>query len=405
MLRLLGIIGNLQRPTMEIDDLRSQVVQEIEDRRSELRDLSLKIHANPELGFQEVRAAGWLCDYLEQNGFQVERGFAELQTAFKASYGRVRPAIAFFAEYDALPELGHACGHNIIAAAAAGAGIAAKKTIDKLGGSVHVIGTPGEEVFGGKAIMVGKGAFDNLDVAMIVHPGSRDIATFEGLACISLEVEYFGKAAHAAARPDEGINALEALILAYNNVNSLRQHVRERSRIHGIITKGGDAPNIVPEHTSAVFLIRAGDMEYLEELRQKVLDCFVSGAVATGARLQHKWGDIIYTPLRSNPVLASLFRQNMDSLGRAMSISDPLSRFGSTDMGNVSQVVPSIHPLVAIVSPETSVHSPQFAEAARSDTGERALLDGAGAMALTLVDLLANPERMAEVKEAFLKQQ
>ena len=390
---------------MEADDLRSQVVQEIEARRSELRDLSLEIHASPELGFQEAKASGWLCDYLEQNGFQVERGFAGLQTAFKASYGTARPAIAFFAEYDALPELGHACGHNIIAAAAAGAGIAAKKTVDKLGGSVHVIGTPGEEVFGGKAIMIGKGAFDDLDVAMIIHPSSRDVATFEGLACISLEVEYFGKAVHAAARPEEGINALEALILAYNNVNSLRQHVRERSRIHGIITKGGDAPNIVPEYTSAVFLVRAGDMQYLEELQQKVLDCFVAAAVATGARLEYKWGNVAYTPLRSNPVLATLFCQNMESLGRAMGMSDPLSRLGSTDMGNVSQVVPSIHPLVAMVSPEISVHSPQFAEAARSETGERALLDGAGAMALTLVDLLASPEMMAEVKEAFLQQQ
>ena len=390
---------------MQVDDLKSQVVQEIEARRSELQDLSLKIHANPELGFQEAKAAGWLCDYLEHNDFQVERGFAELETAFKSSYGTARPAIAFLAEYDALPELGHACGHNIIAAAAAGAGVAAKKAIDKLGGSVHVIGTPGEEVFGGKAIMVAKGAFNDLDAAMLVHPGSRDVATFEGLACVSLEVEYFGKAAHAAARPDEGINALEALILAYNNVNSLRQHVRERSRIHGIITKGGDAPNIVPGYTSATFLVRAADIQYLEELRGKVLDCFVAAAVATGARLQHKWGDITYTPLLSNPVLARLFCQNMDSLGRAMSMSDPLSRFGSTDMGNVSQVVPSLHPLVAIVPPETSVHSPQFAEAACSETGDHALLDGASAMALTLVDLLANPEIMAEVKQAFLQQQ
>jgi amidohydrolase len=388
-----------------VDKLKAQVLQDIEGRRSELIDLSLRIHANPEHAFQEHKASGWLCEYLEHHGFKVERGLSRLTTAFKARYGKGKPAIAVLAEYDALPKLGHACGHNIIAAAAIGAGVASKIAVDELGGSVLVIGTPGEEVYGGKIIMLDNGAFSDVDAAMIIHPGSRDVATTEALACVSLDVDYLGKATHAAARPDEGINALEALILAFNNINSLRQHVKDKSRIHGIITRGGEAPNIVPEHTSATFLVRAADMQYLEELKTKVMDCFVASSVATGAKLEHKWGEVTYAPLRNNTMMAELFCQNMESAGRTMPMCDPCSHFGSTDMGNVSQAIPSIHPHVAIVSPEISVHSSQFAEAACSEAGHRGLLDGAKGMALTLIDLLADPEKMAQVKERFLQQQ
>ena len=386
---------------LEKRELKKQVLEEVEAHRAELIELSLRIHADPELSLEEVKASGWLAEYLEGGGFEVERGFCGLPTAFKASCGQGRPRIAFLAEYDALPKLGHACGHNIIAASAVGAGMAAKVAVEKLGGSVLVIGTPGEEFHGCKAIMVKREAFAEVDVAMMIHPGTRDIVSPLALACSSLEVEFFGKAAHAAAYPDEGINALEALLLAFNNINSLRQHIREGSRIHGIITEGGEAANIVPAHSEGVFLVRSEDEEYLAELKEKVLNCFMAASLASGARLEHKWGEVSYDPLRHNLALAKLFTQNMESLGRKVYPPDP-RRIGSTDMGNVSQVVPSLQPIVAIASPGVLEHTPEFATAAVSEAGHQGLVDGAKALALTGVDLLADQEAIARVKEDFL---
>ena len=386
---------------MDIERSKALVIGEIEARHHQLGELSQKIHSNPELGFQEVKAADWLTQYLEENGFSVERGICELPTAFRGSYGQGKPAMAILAEYDALPELGHACGHNLIAASAIGAGVAAKSAIDRFGGSIIVIGTPAEELYGGKAIMADRGAFDNLDIAMMVHPGTHNVATTEALACQALEVEFFGKAAHAASRPEAGINALEAMLQSFNAINSLRQHIKPKSRVHGIITDGGKAANVVPAHSAGVFLVRAEDDTYLNELKQKVLNCFIGVATASGARLEYRWGDISYAPLRNNLTLAQLFRQNMEILGRKMPLSDPSSSFGSTDFGNVSQLVPSIHPFVAIAPVEEGVHSAQFATAAISEAGIQGLLDAAKALAMTVVDLVANPEIVVKVKDEF----
>ncbi len=388
---------------MDIDGLKALVRAEVDARREELIDLSLRIHANPELGFEEYQAARWLTEYLEENGFDVEGGICQLPTAFWGSYGSGKPVIAILAEYDALPKLGHACGHNIIAASAVGAGIAAKAAVDELGGTVLVIGTPGEELYGGKAIMVERGAFSGVDAAMIVHPGVRDTVITQALACIMLEVEFFGKAVHAAAYPEQGINALEAMILSFNGINSLRQHIKEKARLHGIITDGGEAANIVPAHTAGRFLVRAEDVIYLDELKERVLNCFVAASVATGARLEHRWGDIQYAPLRTNLALAEVFARNMESLGRSVEPPDPTRGLGSTDMGNVSAVTPSIHPSVAIASREVLVHSVEFALAAASEAGHRGLLDGAKALAMTIVDLIGEPETMAKIREEFLK--
>jgi len=386
---------------LDTERLKASVIGEVDARRCQLCELSQKIHSNPELGFHEVKAADWLTQYLEENGFSVERGICELPTAFRGSYGQGKPAIAILAEYDALPDLGHACGHNIIAASAVGAGVASKSAIDRFGGSVIVIGTPAEELYGGKAIMADRGAFDNLDIAMMVHPGTHDAAITEALACQSLEVEFFGKAAHAASRPEAGINALEAMLQSFTAINSLRQHIEPKSRIHGIITDGGQVANVVPAHSAGDFLVRAADDTYLDELRQKVLNCFIGAATASGARLEYRWGDIRYAPLRNNLTLARLFRENMQSLGRKMQLSDPSKTFGSTDFGNVSQLVPGIHPSVAIAPTEVVVHSPQFASAAISEAGIQGLLDAAKALAVTVVDLLANPETVAKVKDEF----
>ncbi len=385
---------------MDVEKLKASVAGEIDAHRQQLSELSLKIYSNPELGFHEVKAADWLTSYLQENGFSIERGICGLPTAFEASYGKGNPAIAILAEYDALPDLGHACGHNLIGGCAVGAGVASKLAIDHFGGNVLVIGTPGEELYGGKIIMANRGAFNNLDIAMMIHPGTHDNATTHALALQTLDVEFFGKAAHAA-RPESGINALEAMLQSFAAINSLRQHIKSTARIHGIITDGGEAANIVPAHSAGNFMVRAEDDAYLDELKQKVLNCFIGASTASGARLEYKWGDVRYAPMRNNLLLARLFTRNMRTLGRRVALSNTSSSVISTDMGNVSQLVPSIHPFVAIAEKEISVHSHQFALAAASEAGIKGLLDAAKALAMTVVDLVANPETVIKVKAEF----
>ncbi len=386
---------------MKVTRSKDLIANIVETHRDQLSELSLKIHSNPELGFHEVKAADWLTQHLEENGFSIERGICQLPTSFRASYGKGRPAIAILAEYDALPDIGHACGHNIIATCAVGAGVASKLAIDQYGGCILVIGTPAEELYGGKIIMADRGAFNDLDMAMMVHPGTTDIATTEALACQTLNVEFFGKAAHAAANPEKGVNALEAMLQSFTAINSLRQHIRSTARIHGIITHGGEAANIVPAYSAGNFIVRAMDMNYLDELKEKVINCFTGAATATGAQLQYKWDEVCYAPLRNNLTLARLFVQNMESLGRKVTLTDPEHAFGSTDMGNVSQLVPSIHASVAIADSEVLVHSPEFALAAGSERGIKGILDAAKALAMTVFDLLASPEMLDKVREEF----
>ncbi len=387
---------------MTKEELKARVIRAVDDYREELIELSQKIHDNPELGFQEKKAAVWLTDFLAKKGFSFERGIGGLPTAFKAVYGNSSPLVALFAEYDALPVVGHGCGHNLIAAAAVGAGIAGKIAVDNCGGTVAVFGTPAEEILGGKVALLEAGVFDGVDIAMIAHPGVRNIVTAEWLACIGLEIEFFGKAAHAAAHPEQGINALEAMILAFNSVNSLRQHIKDRARIHGVITCGGEAANVVPSYSAARFLVRASDSSYLDEIEQKVINCFIGAAIATGARLEHRRGGESYAPMKNNLFLAQLFSRNLESLGRVIESFHPQFGVGSTDMGNVSQIVPAIHPSVAIAPPDTLLHSADFALAAASEAAHNGLLDMARALAMTIVDLLYDPLALARVKEEFI---
>jgi amidohydrolase len=386
---------------LEIEKLKLRVKDSVEVQRQQLIRLSLNIHDNPELGLREEKASAWVTSYLEDSGFHVERGIAGLATAFRAIYGQGSPRIALLAEYDALPKIGHGCGHNIIAASAVGAGVASKCTIDQLGGSVVVLGTPAEESIGGKIDMVKAGTFKEIDVAMIVHPGVRNMPTEGALACSILEVEFFGRAAHAAAQPHRGINALDAMILAFTSINSLRQHIRGEARIHGIITDGGEAPNIVPAHSAAVFFVRARDDDYLAELRDKVLNCFAGASIASGARLEYRWSDNTYSPMKNNMTLVELFKQNLESLGRQVEAFDTRFSLGSTDMGNVSQVVPSIHPTIAIAPPQILIHTPEFAAAAASEAGHEGLMDAAKAMAMTVVDILGQPGILDKIKQEF----
>lgn len=383
------------------NNLKSQVIKLVDSFSDDLAALSLKIHDNPELGFQEKKASGWLTAILKKHGFEIEKGVGGLSTAFKAKYGSGSPAIALFAEYDALPEIGHACGHNIIAVSAVGAAIASKCAVDSCGGTLMVVGTPAEELFGGKITMLKEGVFEGINLAMIVHPGVKNVVAIEALACISLTIEFFGKAAHAAAYPEQGINALEAMILSFNGLNSLRQHIKDGSRIHGVIVKGGEVANIVPAYTKAEVLVRAATLNYLDELKEKVLNCFIGASIATGARLEYQWDDVCYAPMNNNKTLAMLFAGNLEALGRKIEPFEIHLGFGSTDMGNVSQIVPSIHPEVAIAPVGTLLHSQDFARAAASSEAARGITDAAKAMAMTIVDVLTNKSIIKKIEAEF----
>ncbi|MDP2727607.1 MAG: M20 family metallopeptidase [Dehalococcoidia bacterium] len=381
--------------------LKEQAIGAVEELQGKLVELSHRIHANPEIGFQEHKAVAWITEMLEGAGFRIERGIGGIPTACLATWGEGHPAVAFLAEYDALPGIGHGCGHNIIAASAVGAALATKAALGEPRGTVALVGTPAEEAGGAKIPLARLGLFNQFDAVMMVHPGLRDSVETESLACVGLEVEFYGRAAHAAAEPEKGINALDALILSYNSINALRQHLRSDARIHGIITNGGDAPNVIPSHTTASFYVRARHEDYLEELKERVLMCFRGAAKATGAGLEHRWSDWRYASLKNNRPMVEAFSANMEALGRRPQPPDPAEGFGSTDTGNVSVVAPTIHPVLAIAHPNTLRHSPEFARAAVSPEGDKGLLDAAKAMAMTAIDIITDTNLARRIMEDF----
>jgi amidohydrolase len=383
------------------EELKARVCDYLDEMAPRLIQISHKIHANPEIAFEEHESMKLLADTAAAHGYGVERGVAGLDTAFIAESAMGEgPTIAFLAEYDALPGLGHACGHNIIGTAATGAALAMQAIREEIGGVVKLIGTPAEEGGGGKVIMAEYGVFEGLDAAMMVHPGTKAMTTRTTLAANRIKFEFFGKPAHAASRPFDGINALDAVIQTFNNINALRQHVKPKVRIHGIITHGGDAPNIVPEYTAAHFSVRAADSQYSFEVLDKVIACAEAGAKAAGAtmRCQHT---MHYAPRIANPTMARLFGNNVSSLGERVeepAVDEPM---GSSDMGNVSQIVPAIHPYVTIAEPGTGGHTAAFEVAAASEWGDRALLRSAKAMAMTAVELMTQPDLLAQAKAEF----
>jgi amidohydrolase len=391
----------------DVNGLKQRVITEVDVWRERLIHIAATIHANPEIAFEEFESAALLSRTLEENGFELESGVAGLETAFVATLpGRANaPRVAFLAEYDALPGLGHACGHNLMGTASVGAGLAVKAVLPELSGTIQVIGTPGEEGGGGKAIMVEGGVFEGVDAAMQVHPSNCNMTRRRSLASYKVQIEFFGLAAHAAARPDDGVNALDALILTYNGVNALRQHLRDDARIHGVITHGGQAPNIVPDYAAAKFYVRAVDTPYCSEVLEKVRGCAEGAAQATGARL--KFGEYAprYEAMLPNPGLADLADANMAALGIKVELPQPDERMGSSDIGNVSQVVPALQPYIAIGPQEMGGHTIEFREAAASPAGYEGLIKAAKVLAMTAVDLLAVPDHMGEVKRAFQKQQ
>jgi amidohydrolase len=374
-------------------DAKAAARETVERGRSALVSLSHRIHAHPELGFEEEQASTWLCEALADGGLTVERGICQMPTAFVARAGSGPLHLAICAEYDSLPGIGHACGHNVIGSSAVGAGLALSKLVDVLGLTISVVGTPAEESGGGKVLLLERGAFTGVHAALMVHPAPLDIAEPTMLAWSQFDVHYHGKEAHASAFPELGINALDALTVAQTAIGLLRQHIRPTDRVHGIILKGGDAPNVVPAHTSARFMVRAETLGDLEAIQTKVRRCFEAGALATGATLEMQPASPPYAEVVHDAEMASIYRRNAEAVGRFFPDLGAAARrpSGSTDMGNISLAMPAIHPTIGLGCYPVVNHQPEFAEHCATPIADQALFDGALAMAWTAIDLATEP--------------
>lgn len=374
---------------MDAAGLKQAVCDRVDELAERLIDASHQIHAHPELNFAEHFAHDLLAELLEREGVAVERHAYGLATAFDAVAGNGGPTVAVLCEYDALPGVGHACGHNIIATAGLGAGLAAAAVAEQAGGRVRIIGTPAEEGGGGKVLMARRGAFEGVAAAMMVHPADADLLLMNCLAIQELLVEYDGHAAHAAAAPWEGRNALDAAVLGYMNVAAMRQHIRPDERVHGVITRGGDKPNIVPASAASDWYVRSGTVASLQPLKERVLTALQGAASACGCTMRHEWVDNLYAEMVDNGPLVQAYVANAAALGRT--VLDPAASgrrvVGSTDMGNISHLVPAIHPMIKVAPDGVPIHSVEFARWAADEPGDRAVLDGAKAMAMTVVDL------------------
>ncbi|MFS0905943.1 M20 family metallopeptidase [Priestia aryabhattai] len=367
-------------------------------------DVSKYIGQNPELGHEEFKACKALTDVLKEQGFTVEMGTCDLPTAFTAVYDSQKPgpSIGFMAEYDALPDLGHACGHNLIGTMSIAASIGLSKVVAETGGKIYVYGTPAEETRGGKVTMAEQGIFNHLDVAMMVHPYYCHQKSGRSLAMDAIQFEFFGKSAHAAAAPHEGINALDGVLQTFNSINALRQHVKADVRIHGVITEGGKAANVVPDYAVAQFYVRASTRAYVDEVTDKVKACANSAALATGTELKISNYEFSYDDMQTNQTLSDVYTKNLISLGVSeQSITEDQGDHGSLDMGNVSQVVPAIHPYIQICDDYFVCHTHEFREAALSEQGREAMILGAKTMALTGYDVLTNQTLLQKIKEEF----
>jgi amidohydrolase len=388
---------------MYTDALKARIGNIVETLAPVLAAVAREIHANPELGFKEFKAAAVLCEALERHGVRVSRRAYGLETSFVAEIGGSGPCVAIISEYDALPEVGHACGHNIIAATGLGAALALAALEDDLPGKVRYLGTPAEEGGGGKELMARQGAFADVDCAMMVHPSTEDLAAYPLIANARVSVLFHGRSAHASVSPEAGLNALDALVAAYQSIAALRQHLPAGHRVHGIITNGGKAANVVPELAEGLFVARAPDLKMLSELRTRLDACFEAGALATGTTVKIQWDNVIYADMRTNWPLANTYQRNAERLGRSFELFEdvPLSRAASSDMGNVSYLVPSIHPMIRMAPKGVVHHHRDFAIWSASDEGMRAVTDGATALAMTAIDFMVDHNLRREVRNAF----
>lgn len=383
--------------------MRTKISGFIETIKDELEHVNRFIYKNPEEAYHEYKAQSILTETLEKYGFRVEKNFLGLGTEFRASFGEGSPAVAFLCEYDALPGIGHGCGHNIIASSGVGAAIGLSRAIGDTGGRVVVLGTPAEETSGAKVRMAESGVFDDIDAAIMVHPSTTTSESGTSLALDALEFTFNGRAAHASSYPERGINALSACIQFFNMVDALRSHLKPDVRIHGIITEGGTAPNIVPERAVARFYVRSLSSSYLNEVSERVKNCAACAASGLGAEVEIRNFELSYANMVTNVTLSRIFSHNLKESG-IIDIYGPRQKAGSIDMGNVSHVCPAIHPYIKTCEKDIAPHTREFAAATITDYAVESMISAAKAMALTGYDIITNCELLREIKDEFGKQ-
>lgn len=374
----------------------------IEELKNEFIQLSEYIYNNPEMGYEEVKSSKAHIELLKKHGFNVEEGYMGMKTAFRAEFASSKPGptIGYLSEYDALPEIGHGCGHNLLGATSTGAGIVLSKLLNEVGGKVVVFGTPAEETSGAKVDMANKGAFDDIDVAMLAHPGDAHHKSGASLAMEAIQFTFKGKTAHAAAYPEKGINALDAVINTFNNINALREHIRSDARIHGVIVEGGKAANIVPDLAIAQFYVRATTKKYLEELSEKVKNCARGASLAAGTELEITNYEASYDNLVTNKTLSETYCKRLKDMG-VTEIHEARQSFGSLDMGNVSHVCPSIHPYFKISDDEIIAHTREFASASTTPIAYENMCKTIGALVLTAIDVIKDKKLLEDIKKEF----
>lgn len=383
--------------------MKKRVYELINDLTPKLNELSLEIYKNPELGYEEFKACKLHTEILQKYGFNVQTNFSGVETGFKAEYKSDKPGItvAYMAEYDALPDIGHGCGHNLLGTVSTGAGIVLKQIIDEVGGTVVVFGTPAEETSGAKVTYVENNEFDNIDIAMMAHPGNEYTKSGSSLALEPVQFEFFGKTAHAAASPEKGINALDAAIQTFNNINALREHIRSDSRVHGVIVNGGKAANVVPDYTECQFYVRSTSKTYNLELLEKIKNCARGAALATGCELKISKYEYSYDNMVTNETLSNVFNEKIYEIA-GVKMSDPSKNTGSIDTGQVSQVCPAIHPYFDITNDKNiGGHTRELASATLTDYAKEQMKNTIAALVLTAAEVMQNPKLYQEIKHEF----
>ncbi|WP_217557364.1 M20 family metallopeptidase [Paenibacillus sp. GbtcB18] len=383
--------------------MKERIYNTIDFHTPEFQAISTYIGQNPELGHEEFLACARLIEELERHDFTVERAVLDIPTAFIGVYdsGKPGPTVAFLAEYDALPELGHACGHHLICMMSIGAAVGLKSVIDETGGVIRVYGTPAEETKGAKVPMAAAGLFDDVDFALMAHPYYTYERSGESLALDAIQFEYFGKAAHAAASPYEGVNALDAVLMLFNSINALRQQLRSDVRIHGIITEGGQAANIIPDYAVAQFYVRSSSRAYTNEVAAKVLKCAEGAALQTGCTLTTSNYEYSYDELNTNETLSAVFNRNLASAGITEDMIQTGKDHGSLDLGNVSLHCPTIHPYMKVIEEKHLLHTPEFRDLAMKQRALDGMILAAKMLAATAYDVITDPSLLAEIKAEF----
>ncbi|MGI6095578.1 MAG: M20 family metallopeptidase [Lachnospiraceae bacterium] len=379
--------------------MREKVNGWIDENRDKIVEVATWLYEHPEIALEEVESSKYLADWLEREGFQVERAFAGVPTAFKAVKKQGEgPRIAYLAEYDALPGCGHACGHHMIAAMSVGAAAALSQILDEVGGEIAVFGTPAEETGDGKSYLTDQGVFKGYDAAMIIHPGGATELYPKMNAVSGMDFVFTGRASHAGALPYEGINALDAVVLLYNNINALRQQLRDGTRIHGIILEAGEAANVIPDKGKVRLEFRTDDQDYFDEITQKVVNCAKAAALATGCELEYDWFEPISKVLRHNHTLGAVMEKYMKEYGVYGTLD---VGGGSTDVGNVSQEIPTIHPMLKVTEEPLGPHTQEFKEATMTPYALEHMIIGVRILALTGMEILKDSELRHRIKAEF----